>query len=335
MQGEIDSLRAVAGAEQRLELPAPAMGVDQARPDLRRAADLSVALDEMHDSVGAPRQRLDRGAGIPDLGPAVRIELAHQVGGAVRERGDRGHRVHDLVGEHADEVALRGDLDRVQFALDRLHRDDPDEAAEPVDDRGADQHRLRHAVADQRHQPRPADGAALERVGEGVAIFAEVLDPDAAVAHQQAPRRLVGELDLAVAVDGEQGGRSVVEHGFVEAVGVDQLVLLVAHPPDRIVEHRAQLAEAAAVEAVREALAEIGEADRVDESGELAVGALDVAPEQGRGADDEQAGDDPRRAQPLDVERLDEGEGRDQQQPEPPDQADQEAAAKAHQRRRP
>ena len=126
------------------------------------------------------------------------IDLAHQIGGAVGERGDRGHRVHDLVGEHPDQVGLGGDLDRVQFALDRLHRDHPDQAAEPVHDRGADQHGLRHAVAEQRHQPRPVDRAALQRRGEGVAIFAEILDPDALVADQQAAGGLVGELDLAV-----------------------------------------------------------------------------------------------------------------------------------------
>ena len=102
------------------------------------------------------------------------------------------------MGEDADQVRLGGDLDRVQLALDRLHRDHPDEAAEPVDDRGADQHRLRHAVADQRHEPRPVHRAALERLGEGLAIFAEILDPDAAMAHEQPPRGLVGELDLAV-----------------------------------------------------------------------------------------------------------------------------------------
>ena len=61
-----------------------------------------------------------------------------------------------------------------------------------------------------------------QRIGEGVAIFAEILDPDALVADEQPPRRLVGELDLALAVDGEQGGRRVVEHRLVEAVGVDQ-----------------------------------------------------------------------------------------------------------------
>ena len=152
------------------------------------------------------------------------------------------------MGEDANQVALRGDLDRVQLALDRLHRDHADKPAEPVHDGGADQHRLRNAVAEQRHQPRPVDRAALERLGEGVAIFAEVLDADAAVPHQQPPRRLVGELDLAGGVDGEQGGRRVVEHRLVEAVGVDQLVLLVAHPLDRVVEHGAELAEAAAVE---------------------------------------------------------------------------------------
>ena len=231
------------------------------------------------------------------------------------------------MGEDADEVALRGDLDRVQLALDRLDRDDADEAAEPVHHRGADQHRLRNAVAEQRHQPRPVDRAALERLGEGVAIFAEILDPDAAVPHQQPPRRLVGQLDLAGCVDGKERGRRVVEHRLVEAVGVDQLVLLVAHPLDRVVEHGAQLGEAAAVEPVGEALAEVGEANRVDEPGQLHVGELDVAPQQIGGADDEHSGHDPRRAEPFHGERLDEGEGDQQQQPQAPGQADEEAAA--------
>ena len=190
----------------------------------------------MHDAVGAPRQRLDRDAGVGDVGIGAVVDPAHQIDRAVGERGDRGHRVHDLVGEDADQVRLGGDLDRVQLALDRLDRDDPDQAAEPVDDRGADQHGLRHAVAEQGHEPRPADRAALQRMREGVAIFAEILDPHALVADQEAARGLVGELDLAVAVDGEQGGRRVVEHRLVEAVGVDQLVALVAQPLDRLVE---------------------------------------------------------------------------------------------------
>ena len=105
---------------------------------------------------------------------------------------------------------------------------------------------------------------------------------------EQAARGLVGELDLAVAVDGEQGGRRVVEHRLVEAVGVDQFVALVAQLADRVVEHLGEIAEAAALAAVGEALAEIAEADRVDEAGQLHVGALDIAPEHRRGADDEQ-----------------------------------------------
>ena len=149
------------------------------------------------------------------------------------------------------------------------------------------------------------------------------------MADEQPPRGLVGELDLAVAVDGEQGGRRVVEHRLVEAVGVDQFVALVAQPLDRLVERAGKLDEAAALAAMREALAEIAEPDRVDEAGELHIGALDVPPQQGRGADHEQPRDDPRRAQIGPRERAREGEGRRDQQPQPPGQAEEEAIAEA------
>ena len=86
--------------------------------------------------------------------------------------------------------------------------------------------------------------------------------PDPLVADEEAARGLVGEIDPAVAVDREQGGRRVVEHGFVEPVRVDELVALVAQLADSVVENFVQIAEARALAALGEALGEIAEADR-------------------------------------------------------------------------
>ncbi len=144
------------------------------------------------------------------------------------------------------------------------------------------------------------------------------------MADEQAARRLVGELDLAV-VDGEQSGGGVVEHRLVEAVGVDQFVALVAELLDARVEDRREVAEARALAAVGEALAEIAEADRVDEAGDLHVGALDVVPEQEGGAEHDEAGDDPRRAEVRPAERGDEQEDHPDEQEQPPGEAEHEA----------
>ena len=75
---ERDALGAVGGAEQSGELLGPGGDVDRPAADLRRAADLAVAFDEMHHPVGAAGERLDRGAGVADVGVRAVVGLAHQ-----------------------------------------------------------------------------------------------------------------------------------------------------------------------------------------------------------------------------------------------------------------
>ena len=199
-----DPLRRVAGVEQGGQFARPRSDFEQPPPYVGRAADLAIAFDEMHHAVGAARERLDRGARVGNAGIVALVRRRHQIGRAVRERGHRRHRVHDLVGEHADQVALRGDLDRVELALDRLHPDRADHPAQPMDHRDAHHHRLRHRVERDRHEPRLARLEIAQRGGERVAIFGEILDPHALVAQQQPARGLVGELDPAAAVDRQQ-----------------------------------------------------------------------------------------------------------------------------------
>ena len=63
----------------------------------------------MADAASAPRQRVHRGARIDQVG-SIALNIAQQPSGAVGEADDRRHRVHDLVGEHADKIGLRGEL---------------------------------------------------------------------------------------------------------------------------------------------------------------------------------------------------------------------------------
>ncbi len=85
------------------------------------------------------------------------VNRRDQISGGVRERGDRGHGIHDLMRQHAHQIALGSDLDGVELTLDRLDRDDLDEPAEPVDGRRADHRRLRNRVEDDRHEAGASD----------------------------------------------------------------------------------------------------------------------------------------------------------------------------------
>ena len=148
---EADALGAVAGAEQALQLLGPGGDVDRPAADFRRAADLAVAFDEMHHPVGAAGERLDRRAGVGDIGIRRRGRRSRIRSAALWARLVTGV-IEFMISWVRTRIRSRlgGDLDRVQLALDRLHRDHPDQPAEPVHDRGADQHRLRHAVGEQR-----------------------------------------------------------------------------------------------------------------------------------------------------------------------------------------
>src|SRR3546814_18619980 len=108
---------------------------------------------------------------------------------------------------------------------------------------------------------------------------------------QQPSRRLVGKLDLALGVDGEKGGRSVVEHRLEEAGVVAEAMALVAEAPHALFQRLAEFAEAAAFVAMGEILGEIAEAYRIDEARQLDIGALDETPRAGDSADAEQAGE--------------------------------------------
>src|SRR4051812_21726034 len=116
------------------------------------------------------------------------------------------------------------------------------------------------------------DRVGLERLGEGVAIFAEVGGTDAVVADEQPPRRLVGKLNAALAVDREQGRRRVVEHGFVKAAGVGQPVPLLAKAAYSLVQRLADLGEAASA-AARKTLRKVAQPDRLEEARDLDIGA--------------------------------------------------------------
>ena len=152
-----------------------------------------------------------------------------------------------------------------------------------MDDGRADQHGLRHAVAEQ-----AAPGAAdrprrrLERIGEGVAISrkSSIRTPWWRTSRRRAA--LLARSTLPSRSTVEQGGGGVVEHRLVEAVGVDQLVALVAQPLDRLVERRGRARQSRCPgQGAGEALAEIAEPDGVDEPGKFQIRPLDMAPRAG------------------------------------------------------
>ena len=91
-----------------------------------------------------------------------------------RQRGDRRQRVHDLVGQHAHQVGLRGDLERAQFALHRQDRQHGDPAVEPRDMGRGEDRAVRDAVD---HQPRDLAraGRQLGRGGNSGPSVAQVL----------------------------------------------------------------------------------------------------------------------------------------------------------------
>jgi len=196
-------------------------------------------------------------------------------------------------------------------------------------DGAAHQHRLGNAVAHQRDEARAFGRPAFQHARKGVAIFEEILDTDSLVAKKQPAGRLVRQLDLAVGLDDQECGRRIVKHRLVETVGVGQAMLLVAHPLQGLVEHLAQLPEAAAFEPVGKTLAEIGETDRVDEPGQLDIGPPHMAPEHDRRPDDSEARDDPCRAEIVGAERLGEDEAGQKDEGEAPGEADQEPALEA------
>ncbi len=234
------------------------------------------------------------------------------------------------MGEHPDEIALRRDFDGVELALDRLHRHRLHRSEKAVHQRGANDRRLRHAVDHDRHQAWTARRVLVEAGRESVAIFAEIVDPDAIVPRQETAGGLVGEIDPAREIDGEERGGCIVEDGFEKAIIVAQAVPLLAQPLDSLVERVAEFTEAAAFVQAREILRKIAEAHRLDEAGKLDIGALDVAPEPCRRPDEEEAGEHARGAEPLDRQGVGKGESRQQQQRDAPQQADDEAAFKAH-----
>jgi hypothetical protein len=195
---------------------------------------------------------------------------------------------------------------------------------------GADHRGLRQLVEHQRDEARLADRFVAERCGEGLAVDPVIVDPDALVADEQAPSRLVGELDPPVRVDRQQRRRSVVEHGFAEAVRFGESKPLVAKAPDPLVERLADVGEAAAVGAVGEALRQVAEPHRLEEAGELHVGALDVAPQLVERPQAEGGREQPGDSEPLRPERRHEQEDGSEQHRRPPAQAGDEAAPKAH-----
>ena len=67
---------AVAGAEQRLELPGPGQDLEMAAANDGSAADLAVAFDEMHHPVGSAGEGLDRGTGVGDQRVVALVHFA-------------------------------------------------------------------------------------------------------------------------------------------------------------------------------------------------------------------------------------------------------------------
>ena len=248
----------------------------------------------------------------------------------MRERRDRRHGIHDLVREDPHDVALRRQLDRIELALDRLDGDDPHRSAEPVNDRRAHHRRLRYRVERDRHQLGAVDAHLHQGLGEGIAIFAEIVDPHALMADQHPPRGLVGQLHTALRIDGEQGGGRIVQHRFVESIVVGEPMPLLPKAADALLQRLAELAEAAALSAVREALREVAEADGVNEAGQLQIGALHVAPQPDDRADADESRQDAGCTQPLDPKRIDEAETRQDQQQHAPDEPREKAAAEGH-----
>ncbi len=199
-----------------------------------------------------------------------------------------------------------------------------------MDDRGADQHGLRHAVGEQRHEPGPVDAPPFERLGEGLAIFAEIVDPDTLVADQQPPRRLVGELHPAVGSTVSKAVGASSSTASIETVGVDQFVPLVAQLPDASFEHLAEGRRSRSPGRGRaEALAEIAEADRVDEAGELHVGALECRQSRKAAPSTSRPGDHARRAEIRRPSAATKQEAQRDEQEQPPGETEDEAVAKA------
>ena len=158
------------------------------------------------------------------------------------------------MGEDPDEVALRGDLDGVELALDRLHGHDVNHAAETVDGGGAHHRRLRKLVEHQRDEARLADRLVAQGGGEGLAVNPEILDPDAMVADEQAPGRLGGKLHPPVRVDRQERRGRVVEHSLAETVRFGEPQPLVAKASNPLVKRLADVGKAASVGAVGETL---------------------------------------------------------------------------------
>src|SRR3546814_15960568 len=95
---------------------------------------------------------------------------------------------------------------------------------------------------------------------------------------QQPSRRLVGKLDLALGVDGEKGGRSVVEHRLDEAGVVPEAMALVAEAPHALFQRLAEFAEAPAFVALGDILGALADAYRIDDARQLDIGPLDEPP---------------------------------------------------------
>src|SRR5690606_1783421 len=118
------------------------------------------------------------------------------------------------------------------------------------------------------------------------------------MAHEQPSRRLVGEFDPPLAVDRQERRRRIVQHCLVEATVIAEALPLVPQALDALFQRLAELAEAAPLMTIAEALLEIAETHRVHEAREFDIGALDVAPQAGHGARENERGKDAGGAQP-------------------------------------